>query len=357
MKKRYFIIILISCFLFIVPNKILAKDYECYYENENGTASAGYNPSEGKVYLIKWGSKEINKYVSTNRSKGNYKPNKCYNYICIIRKKESNKNYTSYYHAFYLGDKKDDFTSATDCNMWSRQGIEIPENEKIIKKCSNDLSPTTINLQNMNFDIEDKPGVSHVNFTFYTYADNTRSFCVSYDQKVNCSNKFSGSEAPTVNSNIKNKSGNLLSFTIDGESKEKYFSSCVSDKTFQLTENGNTFMIGIKKTSNSETGDKYDQGAEVTGCDVVPKEIRNWIRIALNFVKYIALVLVIVLGTIDFIKAAGSGEPDAMKKAGQTFIKRVVAVIILFLLPMIVELILNLINLYGATDDCFNVLN
>lgn len=102
--------------------------------------------------------------------------------------------------------------------------------------------------------------------------------------------------------------------------------------------------------------DNYNPGTEVTGCDVVPKEIRNWIRIALNFVKYIALVLVIVLGTIDFIKAAGSGEPDAMKKAGQTFIKRVVAVIILFLLPMIVELILNLINLYGSTNDCFGVL-
>ena len=102
--------------------------------------------------------------------------------------------------------------------------------------------------------------------------------------------------------------------------------------------------------------DKYNPGEDVSGCEVVPKEVRKWIRISLNFIKYIALILVIVLGTIDFIKAAGSGEPDAMKKAGQTFIKRVIAVIILFLLPMIVELILHLINLYGATDDCFNVL-
>ena len=45
-----------------------------------------------------------------------------------------------------------------------------------------------------------------------------------------------------------------------------------------------------------------------------------------------------------------------MKKAGQSFIKRVVAVVILFLLPMLVELIINLINLYGANTDCFGVL-
>ena len=109
-------------------------------------------------------------------------------------------------------------------------------------------------------------------------------------------------------------------------------------------------------SSSNEEDNNYNPGTEVTGCDVVPEEVRKWISISLNFVKYVALVLVVVLGTIDFIKAAGSGEPDAMKKAGQTFIKRVVAVIILFLLPMIVELILYLINLYGTTNDCFGVL-
>ena len=111
-------------------------------------------------------------------------------------------------------------------------------------------------------------------------------------------------------------------------------------------------------TENPDTSneDKYNPGKDAYGCEVVPEEIQKWIRISLNFVKYVALVLVVVLGTIDFIKAAGSGEPDAMKKAGQSFMKRVVAVIILFLLPMLVDLILHLINLYGSTDDCFGVL-
>ena len=112
----------------------------------------------------------------------------------------------------------------------------------------------------------------------------------------------------------------------------------------------------VVENPGNSNDDKYNPGTEVTGCEVVPKEVRKWIGISLNFIKYIALILVIVLGTIDFIKAAGSGEPDTMKKAGQSFIKRVIAVIILFLLPMIIDLILHLINLYGSTDDCFNVL-
>ena len=123
-------------------------------------------------------------------------------------------------------------------------------------------------------------------------------------------------------------------------------------KKESLTNNASSSL-----DNNKNNDDNDIPGTEVTGCEVVPKEVQKWIRISLNFVKYIALILVIVLGTIDFIKAAGSGEPDAMKKAGQSFIKRVVAVIILFLLPMIVELILHLINLYGSTDDCFNVLS
>ena len=130
-----------------------------------------------------------------------------------------------------------------------------------------------------------------------------------------------------------------------------YFTTSKKEATDNSIGNQNQALDDPSSNENN-----YNPGTEVTGCNVVPEEIQKWIRISLNFVKYVALVLVVVLGTIDFIKAAGSGEPDAMKKAGQSFIKRVVAVIILFLLPMLVELILHLINLYGATDDCFNVL-
>jgi len=88
------------------------------------------------------------------------------------------------------------------------------------------------------------------------------------------------------------------------------------------------------------------------GCDVIPEVIRIWIKDTLNLVKYVVLVVVIVLGILDFLKAAGSGEAEAMKKAGTDFLKRVIAVIVLFLLPLIVDLILNLIEIYGADSTC-----
>ena len=89
-------------------------------------------------------------------------------------------------------------------------------------------------------------------------------------------------------------------------------------------------------------------------CEVIPQEIKAWIINILKVVRYIALALVIVLGALDFMKASSSGEPDQMKKAGQSFLKRVIAVVILFLLPYIVELILNLIDMFGVKTNCID---
>jgi len=95
-----------------------------------------------------------------------------------------------------------------------------------------------------------------------------------------------------------------------------------------------------------------DPGDGVYGCEVIPESIRNWINDTLNLVRYIALVIVIVLGVLDFLKAAGSGEAEIMKKAGTDFLKRIIAVVVLFILPLIVDLILNLIEIYGADSTC-----
>lgn len=107
-----------------------------------------------------------------------------------------------------------------------------------------------------------------------------------------------------------------------------------------------------EEETNTDSGNSQLQpGDIVTGCEVIPEVVRKWINNILNFVRYVALALVIALGALDFMKAAGSGEPDAMKKAGQTFMKRMIAVVVLFLLPVIVDFILNMVNIYGVDPN------
>ena len=114
---------------------------------------------------------------------------------------------------------------------------------------------------------------------------------------------------------------------------------------------GDETLEKFKSYICGSTGE-FTPGTPVYGCEVIPEEIRIWIKDALNLVKYIALAIVIVLGILDFLKAAGTGEAETMKKSGTDFLKRIIAVIILFLVPLIVDLILNLIEIFGADGTC-----
>lgn len=98
---------------------------------------------------------------------------------------------------------------------------------------------------------------------------------------------------------------------------------------------------------NEENGDGYCRSVSETECKLLPDAVTDYIIDALRMLRWGALVLMIILSVLDFIKAAAADDQDAIKKAGQKFIKRIAAVIILFILPMLVEFILYVAGLAG----------
>ena len=98
--------------------------------------------------------------------------------------------------------------------------------------------------------------------------------------------------------------------------------------------------LGVENYDNGECGESGN--------------LIKWIKNILKWVKYILPVLVIILGIIDFIKAIASGSDDEMKKAQGRFIKRLIAAALLFLVPALIEFILNVFNIEstfcGLTD-------
>lgn len=92
----------------------------------------------------------------------------------------------------------------------------------------------------------------------------------------------------------------------------------------------NPIVPALAKTSTCE--DLLDHDLK----DLI-NEIMGWIRIA-------APILLIAFGTIDFVKATFSGKEEDMKKHRQRFIKRIVAAVLLFLIPIFVNLFLDLVN-------------
>ncbi|MEG1566008.1 MAG: hypothetical protein RR342_04685, partial [Bacilli bacterium] len=73
-----------------------------------------------------------------------------------------------------------------------------------------------------------------------------------------------------------------------------------------------------------------------------------WIQWSLNLMKYIAIVALLVLSTMDFLKAMVNQDKDAIQKAAITTAKRFVFAVLIFFLPIIVEFIMNLFGAYGT---------
>ena len=62
----------------------------------------------------------------------------------------------------------------------------------------------------------------------------------------------------------------------------------------------------------------------------------------LNLVKIIVPVLVIVLGSLDFVSAIFSQDDGNMKKAQTKFIKRLIIAVAIFVAPSILKFILDI---------------
>ena len=67
----------------------------------------------------------------------------------------------------------------------------------------------------------------------------------------------------------------------------------------------------------------------------------SWIANIIKWGKYLVPVVVMVLGILDFIKAIAADKEDEMKKAQGRFVKRLIAAALIFIVPFIIEFILD----------------
>ncbi len=65
------------------------------------------------------------------------------------------------------------------------------------------------------------------------------------------------------------------------------------------------------------------------------------VRFVLKMVQWIVPVILIVLGTIDLVKAVIAGKDEEVKKNQQALIKRIISAVVVFLIPLIVSVIMG----------------
>lgn len=134
----------------------------------------------------------------------------------------------------------------------------------------------------------------------------------------------------------------------DGWSEEHTNEFTLDSKKFTLEHNCDqnkvcNDKIYKLKTENSGSNNFHENTYDTcdkligTGVKEMINEIMKWVRIAVP-------LLLVGLGIFDFAKATFSSKEEDMKKDRERFIKRIIAAVLVFLAPILINLILDLAN-------------
>lgn len=85
----------------------------------------------------------------------------------------------------------------------------------------------------------------------------------------------------------------------------------------------------------------------VCGGQEIPYQLSVFGHAAINVVKILVPIILVLLGVMDMLKAASSQKEDEMKKAQATFIKRLIAALLVFFVIAIVQLVFGVLHNVG----------
>lgn len=77
------------------------------------------------------------------------------------------------------------------------------------------------------------------------------------------------------------------------------------------------------------------------------------IRLVMNIICIAVPIIMILMGTIDLFKAVTAGKDEDIKKKQKALITRIIAGVLVFLVPTIVSVIMNLIGV-SSWRTCWN---
>ena len=133
------------------------------------------------------------------------------------------------------------------------------------------------------------------------------------------------------------------------------YDSCVKNLYAQCNENENRCVVGKGASGTKFTyqgdleliGDSTLDGSflgKIDGCEMLGS-LGVLASELFKILQVIAICLLIVMGMKDFAAALPSGDNNAISKAFKSFVKRIAVIIILFLLPVLINWLLEQISL------------
>lgn len=122
-----------------------------------------------------------------------------------------------------------------------------------------------------------------------------------------------------------------------------------------VCQNGNNISSNCEGKETHKTVDptyhEPTSSGEKVGnmCDSMP-ETMALIKEIYNIMRYAIPVLVIVLSIIDFMKVVINGDEKVYAEAWNKFIKRVIVGVIILLVPILIQVLLNISGIVGIYE-------
>lgn len=121
-------------------------------------------------------------------------------------------------------------------------------------------------------------------------------------------------------------------------SQEQYDESMeeIAKELARNEQTKNDYISALNKFIYNETG----MGGKTTCAEILGANLVKLIQVGYNIAKIGVAILVVVLSMMDFLSTTSSSDPDKkMKEAFGKAIKRLVLIIVMFILPLIISLI------------------
>lgn len=335
-----------------------------------GYESKNYQPEDHRAYCSKYGI-ELSSGVKNNHKawikdgKIISDGNDCPAMYCKLDKKS--KKYSCYKTSKH--DDVEEYTYASRAPFYYNQGMKYKVNGvdqtkiKKIRDCTYVISTLTGNVDG------ERTRDYRIQLTL-SYYDN-KKVAVTTNSGLACAATKATFDDDFDASKFANGCPDTIYY--NGGKTSKTNPNCMTDNLKISTKDNYKFQLmekSIEKKANKDTAaytdDKLTEKAKKNsnkkyndslahkdpkslklndkeGCDLLGVTLIKFLNTKIFSLLKIALVgLLIVFGMMDFSKALFSDNPDdALKKATSKFVKRIIVVVLVFLLPIIIETIIG----------------
>lgn len=373
MKKNILLILtFIISFILLIDNAYAAKELTCIYPKDECTQSNFLNStykfrkkivqySNGEITYYEW-KRQSTSAVDTasdvefeivtppnisydNTSAYDKKSNALTECPPCVKYDKTNCNANSVTKDFIFSDYKNDEKKTCPSGYKKLEEQKEKAESKEEAGCKNITKEEAENDRKKN---------DYTNTCYYSNVDGNIGATIYFNE-----DKYTGiGNYDSMKFCIKISELNSIN---NGKCPEKIFSDYNGTKIF-LNQEGDTGNIATNRISLSLVGSGQEEQEEppsnINSCsDLFGPNLVEKINNVMNIIRIAVPVLLIIFGMVDFFKATFDNNEDEMKKDRERFIKRIIAAIIVFLVPIFVNLVLTLGNAVWSdinADTCIS---